>query len=209
MAMSLEITLDQRVALVTGAGSGIGRACALALAQCGAEVYVNDIQQEVGLETVRLVNESGGRGSFLQADVASPEAVEAMAREVSKRSGHLHILVNNAGFDLWKRVGDMTYEDWDRVMSVHLRGMFGVTRAMIPLLEKTGNASVVNVASVHAIATEIGTTAYAAAKGGIVAMTRAMALDLGPQGVRVNSTSPGYVQTPLLDEWLDGLTIAR
>ncbi|MCL5998119.1 MAG: glucose 1-dehydrogenase [Chloroflexi bacterium] len=198
----MDIRLDKRVALVTGAGEGIGHTCAVALATAGADVVVNDANPATGRATAAAIEKMGRRSLFVQADVSDAHAVQSMVETVQETFGALHVLLNNAGVNIFKNLEQTTPEEWDRVMSVDLRGIYLVTRAALPLLQAANGASVINVASVHASATVAGMTAYAAAKGGVVAVGRSLAQDLGRFGIRVNTISPGFVQTPLLDRWL-------
>jgi NAD(P)-dependent dehydrogenase (short-subunit alcohol dehydrogenase family) len=194
--------MTDRTALVTGAGEGIGRACALALADAGASVIVNDVNPDTGEETAAAVRQRGRRGLFVPADVGDDAAVAAMAETVGKEFGALHVLVNNAGVNLFKGLAETTSEEWDRVLGVDLKGIYRVTRATLHLLKQAGGASVTNIASVHAQLTIAEITAYAAAKGGVVSMTRSLAQELGPFGIRVNAVSPGFTRTPMVDRWL-------
>lgn len=199
----MDIRLDAKVALVTGAGEGIGRGCALALAAAGADVIVNDINPIAGQATAADIQRMGRRSLFAQADVADADAVQTMVETAQREFAAVHVLVNNAGFNLFKSLEQTTQEEWDRVMSVDVRGIYHVTRTLLPLLKAAGSASVVNIASVHAQATVPNMTAYAAAKGGVVSMARTLAQDLGRYGIRVNSISPGFIYTPLLERWLN------
>lgn len=199
----MNISLSTKIALVTGAGAGIGRGCALALAGSGATVIVNDINPATGAAVVDEIRALGVDAEFMRADVSDPSAVQAMADEIGRRHGLLHILVNNAGDNLFKGLADTSLAEWDRIMGIDLRGLFLVTQACLPWLKAAGGASVINIASVHAHATLGNITAYAAAKGGVVSMTRALNQELGPFGIRVNAISPGFVMTPLLKRWLD------
>jgi NAD(P)-dependent dehydrogenase (short-subunit alcohol dehydrogenase family) len=198
----MRVSLEGRVALVTGAGEGIGRGCALVLAAAGADVVVNDINPETGEATVAAVRQKGRRSLFAPADVSDATAVQAMLDRVRAEFGALHALVNNAGCNLHKGIADTTPEEWDRVMGVDLKGIYLVTRAALPLLKQAGNASVINIASVHATMTIAEITAYAAAKGGVLAMGRSLAQELGPMGIRVNTISPGFIRTPMVERWL-------
>jgi NAD(P)-dependent dehydrogenase (short-subunit alcohol dehydrogenase family) len=198
----MEISLAGRVALVTGAGEGIGRGCALTLAEAGADVLVNDLNPTTGEATAAAVRQRGRRGRLLCADVSDPAAVQAMLEQARAEFPALHVLVNNAGCNLHKGIADTTPEEWDRVLGVDLKGIYLVTRAALPLLRNAGSASVINIASVHAAMTIADITAYAAAKGGVVAMGRSLAQELGPLGIRVNSISPGFTRTPMVERWL-------
>jgi NAD(P)-dependent dehydrogenase (short-subunit alcohol dehydrogenase family) len=198
----MHISLADKLALVTGAGAGIGRGCALELARSGAEVVVNDLDAAAGERTVQEIQQLGGKATFVRADVSNEDEVSELAKAISEQRDRLHVLVNNAGFNLFKGIADTTSSEWDRIHSVDLKGIYLTTRTLLPLLKQAGSASVINIASVHAHATTGNITAYAAAKGGVVAMTRSLAQELGPAGIRVNSVSPGFVDTPLLDRWL-------
>lgn len=198
----MNVRLDGRVALVTGAGEGIGRGCALVLAEAGAEVWVNDINAATGEDTVAAIRSQGGHAHFVRADVADEAAVQAMFATVAAHSPALHVLVNNAGFNLFKGIQETSLAEWNAIFSVDTAGIFLVTKAALPLLKAAGSASVINIASVHANLTIANITAYAGAKGAVVAMSRSLAQELGPLGIRVNCISPGFMDTPLLARWL-------
>jgi NAD(P)-dependent dehydrogenase (short-subunit alcohol dehydrogenase family) len=198
----MQISLENHIALVTGAGEGIGAGCALVLAEAGADVVINDINPETGEATAAAVREKGRRSLFVSADVSDATAVQSMLNRVRTQFGALHVLVNNAGCNLHKGIADTTPEEWDRVLGVDLKGIYLVTRAALPLLKAAGGASVINIASVHATMTIADITAYAAAKGGVVSMTRGLAQELGPFGIRVNAISPGFTRTPMVERWL-------
>lgn len=198
----MDVRLDGRVALVTGAGEGIGRGVALALAASGAEVFVNDKNSATGEATAESLRASGAKAHFLNADVSDAHQVTTMLNSITKRTHALHILVNNAGVNLFKGIQETSPEEWNRILGVDAAGVYLVTRAALPLLKGAGGASVVNIASVHASLTVANMTAYAAAKGAVLAMGRSLAQELGPFGIRVNTVSPGFMDTPLLDSWL-------
>lgn len=202
----MKIDLQGRVALVTGAAEGIGKGCAEALAACGADVIVNDINDVAGQATAEELRNLGTRSRFIQADVSDAQAVNHVIETIRAEFGQLHILVNNAGLTLFKTLAETTPDDWDKIIGLDLRGVYLMTRAALPLLKAAGEtvngASVVHVASVHAQLTVADATAYVAAKGGVVAMTRALCQELGGFGIRVNSISPGFVRTPHLERWL-------
>ena len=198
----MHIDLREKVALVTGAATGIGCGIARALAAAGAHVIVNDIDSPRGMRVVEEILSRGYQGSYMHADIADDAAVRDMASRIARQHPGLHILVNNAGIASFKGIAATEPEDWDRVMAVDLRGIYLVTRACLPLLEAAAPASVVSIASVHAQLTVGTMTAYAAAKGAVVAMIRSLAQELGPKGIRVNAVSPGFVDTPLFQSWL-------
>ncbi len=198
----MHIDLTKKIALVTGGGSGIGKGCALALAEAGTLVIVNDINPEAGHDAVIELKKQNLSAEFIEADVADDKSVQILASTVRSRYGKLDVLVNNAGFNLFKNLRETEPTEWDRIMNVDLRGLYLITRAMLPLLDTAGESSIINIASVHAKLTISNIAAYAAAKGGVVALTRSLCQELGPKGIRVNSVSPGFVHTPLLERWL-------
>ncbi|WP_198409657.1 SDR family NAD(P)-dependent oxidoreductase [Limnochorda pilosa] len=197
-----------RVAVVTGAARGIGRAVALRLAREGAEgVVVLDVRREEGRETVRLVEEAGGpapsRALFVEADVSRAEQVEAAAERVRREFGRCHVLVNDAGIS-GRPIGDgpvhrCSLETWERVLAVNLTGVFLSSRSFIPLMMEEGGA-VVSIASDDALLGSLPPTdthAYSASKGGVIALTRAMAVSYAASRIRVNAVAPGWVATPM------------
>jgi NAD(P)-dependent dehydrogenase (short-subunit alcohol dehydrogenase family) len=200
--MSLSIDLKGKVALVTGASLGIGKGCAEMLAEAGAHVIVNSRGESKGRETTEDILNRGGMAEFLRADMSKLDEIRAAFAAIEKRHGKLDILVNNAGFNLFKGVQETSPEEFDAIINLDLRGLFFISKAAVPLMKKAGGGSIINIASVHATSTIGNIAAYAAAKGGVVALTRSMCQELGPLGIRVNSVSPGFVQTPLVDRWL-------
>lgn len=199
----MRIDLTGKVALITGAAEGIGRGTADVLAAAGAHVIVNDVQVHKGEQAVGEMRDKGWRAEFIEADISNASAVANMIDIVQARHGALHILVNNAGFAMFKGLADSRPEEWDQIMNVDLRGIYLVMRTALPLLEAGAPASVVNLASVHASLTVANMTAYAAAKSAVVGMVRSLAQELGPKGIRVNAVSPGFVGTPLFYRWLE------
>jgi NAD(P)-dependent dehydrogenase (short-subunit alcohol dehydrogenase family) len=193
---------DNKVAVVTGAGSGIGRAAALLLAAEGAAVGVLDLRAEAAAETVASIIDSGGRAIALAANVADAAEVEAAIAKVVAEFGGLHALYNNAGCDSTGSVADATDADWERAMSVNAKGTFVCSRAAVPHLEASGGGAIVNQGSVAALVGVPNFAAYCAAKGAVVALTRSMAIDLAPRKIRVNVICPGTVFTPLMEPML-------
>jgi NAD(P)-dependent dehydrogenase (short-subunit alcohol dehydrogenase family) len=189
--------LDGQIALVTGAGRGIGAAVASGLARAGAAVIVSDLVGEAAEATAAAL-----RGENLEAwgevlDVCDRAAIDAFARHVAARYGNISILVNNAGVGGTARLGDAeSTSTWDRNISVHLTGAFDVTSAFLPALKATRGA-IINVASVVAFTSGFAHVGYTAAKGGIRALTQAMCRELAPFGIRVNAVAPGYIDTAM------------
>ena len=194
--------LAGKVALVTGAGGEIGRAAAQLFAAEGASVAVVDINRQAAEDTVRLIGDQGGVALVLEADVASTHQVNGAVDRAAAELGGLHVVYNNAGVGSRGSVADATEADWDRCMDINVKGTFLTSRAAIPHLRKSGGAAIVNQASVAALVGVAGMAAYGAAKGALVALTRSMAVDLAPMGIRVNVLCPGTVHTPLIEPLL-------
>jgi meso-butanediol dehydrogenase / (S,S)-butanediol dehydrogenase / diacetyl reductase len=191
--------LEGKVAAITGAATGIGRACALAYAAEGAAVVVGDVNVEDGRATVAAIEQAGGRAAFVQADVASSEACAAVVREAVERFGGLDVMHANAGIELCKSVLDTSDEEWQRVIDVNQSGVFYCCREAMRHMRENGGGSIVITASPHAFATAREIAAYASSKGGIVALMRAVALEGAPMGIRANAILPGAIQTPMID----------
>ncbi len=191
-----------RIALVTGAAGGIGRATVEVFAGAGWETIAADRKEGAGFPP---------GVAFRACDVSDPHQVAELFRWVAHHEARLDAVVNNAAILTVKPIVEMTVEEWDSVMASNLRSVFLTARYGFPLLRQAGGA-IVNVSSVHALATSVDVSAYAASKGGIVALTRAMALEMAPVGIRVNAVLPGAVDTPMLRQGLqrpgnDGQTV--
>ena len=190
-----------RVALVTGAGSGIGRAIALGLAAEGARVVVSDLDEAGGAETVAAIEKSGGTAIFVRADVSKPEEGAALVGSAVKELGALHVAVNNAGIGgPTAPTGDYPIDGWDRVIAINLSGVFYGMRYQIPALLDSGGGSIVNVASILGQVGFPSSSAYVAAKHGVVGLTRSAALEYAARGVRVNAVGPAFINTPLIEK---------
>ncbi|HET6360611.1 MAG TPA: glucose 1-dehydrogenase [Gemmatimonadota bacterium] len=190
-----------RVALVTGAGSGIGRAIALGLAAEGARVVVSDLDEAGGAETVAAIEESGGTAIFVRGDVSKPEDGEALVGSAVKEFGALHVAVNNAGIGGPSALtGEYPIDGWDRVISINLSGVFYGMRYEIPALLDSGGGAIVNVASILGQVGFPSSCAYVAAKHGVVGLTRSAALEYAARGVRVNAIGPAFINTPLIEK---------
>jgi len=196
---------DSRITLVTGAGSGIGRVIAEKLARDGERVVVNDLNAATADEVVARIKESGGEATTAPGDVSDPQAVEQIMAAVREAYGSPEILVNNAGFLQQKRFVDLTVEDFDRMIAVHLRGTFLCTRAVLPEMLSRGSGIIVNVASQLGQIGGIELCHYSAAKAGIIGLTKSLAREVSAQGVRVNAVAPGPINTELIlglsEEW--------
>lgn len=193
--------LQNRTAIVTGAGSGIGRAVAIAYAREGARVVVSDIAEEGGEETVRLVEAAvpGAACVFVRADVSSPEDHVALVQAAVDRFGALHVACNNAGIgSKLTPVGETSVETWRRIIEVNLSGTFYGMHAQIPRMLEAGGGSIVNMASILAQVGIAGAAPYTASKHGMLGLTRAAALEYAAKGVRVNAVGPGFIATPIL-----------
>jgi len=221
--------LTDRVAVVTGGGSGIGAAIAELFAREGATVVVNDLALEAAARTIDALGRHGAAHHAIAADVSSSDAVAAMFAEIAERYGRVDVLVNNAGIaegaagetarvnenaarvladtmsgaprtEHWDITPHITDESWARMIAVHLSGTFYCCRAAIPLLLAAGGGAIVNVSSVGALLGQPGVPHYCAAKAGILGLTRSLAGELGSRGIRVNALCPGTIDTPMTQD---------
>lgn len=192
--------LDARVALVTGASSGIGRATAQRLALEGAAVLVTDIMVEAGEATVKEITDSGGQAEFVRHDVTSEQDWEAATARAVEAFGGLDILVNNAGMGDLKTIEDTTIEEWQRTIDIDQTGVFLGMKIAAPHLKSSEHASIINISSIFGTSGGFGTSpAYHAAKGAVRTLTKNAALHWATQGIRVNSIHPGFIETPILE----------
>ena len=197
--------LEQKVAIVTGAASGIGRATACLFAAEGAAVVLTDWSAEPGEEATQEIVRGGGRAIFRRVDVAQEHDTQSLVEDTVAAFGGLDILVNNAGIMPAGSVLTQTVEEWDRVMAINLKGMFLCTRAAVPAMQARGAGhvgSIINVASPTGLLGYPDIVAYSASKGGVFALTRALAVELAP-AIRVNSLVPGTTNTGILQRYLD------
>jgi NAD(P)-dependent dehydrogenase (short-subunit alcohol dehydrogenase family) len=192
---------DGKVALITGAGQGIGRAAAVALAEKGARIVVSDIVAEPAEETVRLVEQAGGQAVFAAADVSKAEDVESAVKAAHDSFGRLDIGVNNAGIGGPAALtGDYPEDGWRQVIEVNLTGVWLSMRYEIPLMLEGGGGSIVNIASILGLVGFATAPAYVAAKHGVLGLTKTAAAEYGEKGIRVNAVCPGFIETPLLEK---------
>ena len=197
--------LKDKVALITGSGSGIGRESALLFAREGAKVLVVDLKEELGKKTVEEIKKTNGEASFFRADVSNANEVQAMIQHAEDTLGELNVLFNNAGIfpDKDGSVLDTEEDVWDLVMQVNLKGVFLGCKYGIPALQRAGGGSIINTASFVALmGAATSQIAYTASKGGVLAMTREIAVEFARQNIGANALCPGPVETPLLQELL-------
>lgn len=189
--------LKGKVALLTGAARGIGRATACLFAREGATVAVCDLDARAGHDTISQIEHQGAAGFFFQVDVADRASVWKMVEEMKSVVGRIDILINNAGVTRDALLGKMTEEQWDQVIAVSLKGTFNCTQAVLPVMASQGKGKIINVSSVVASFGNIGQSNYAAAKGGIIALTKTWAREFGPRGINVNAVAPGFIETDM------------
>jgi len=197
--------LKDKVSIITGAGSGMGRAAALLFAAHGAKVVVAEFSEAAGNETVRLVREAGGEATFVRVDVSNEADAKGMVDHAVATYGRLDVLYNNAGImpEADHSVIDTEVAVWDQVMAVNVRGVFLGCKYAIPAMAAGGSGSIINIASfVALLGCSVPQDAYTASKGALLSLTRSLAVQFGPKGIRTNAICPGPIETPLLMDWL-------
>jgi len=190
--------LKDKVAIITGGASGIGRATSLLFGKEGAKVVVADVNDKGGKETVQLITAAGEEAFFVKTDVSKEKDARRLVEATIEKYGRLDILVNNAGVVLVQPFEEITQEQFDRVVNINLKGIFLVSKYGVQQMKKQREGVIVNMGSVSAHASQVNHVVYGATKGGIISMTRAMAIEFAPHNIRVNSISPGSVDTPML-----------
>jgi NAD(P)-dependent dehydrogenase (short-subunit alcohol dehydrogenase family) len=199
------VRLNDKVAIITGGGGGMGRVAALLFAGEGARIVVAEFSEAAGAETVDLVRKAGGEATLVKVDVSREADARAMVDHAIATYGRLDVLYNNAGImpEADHSVIDTDVETWDKVMAVNVRGVFLGCKYAIPAMIAGGSGSIINIASfVALLGCSVPQDAYTASKGALLALTRSLAVQFGPQGVRTNAICPGPVETPLLMDWL-------
>jgi len=191
--------LENKIAIVTGAGQGIGQAIAVRLAQEGAEVVISDINLQSAEQTASRIRQMGRKSLALKADVANFEDVQAMVEKSTQEFGRVDILVNNAGVTKDNLLVRMTQQQWDWVISVNLKGAFNCTKAVVPLMMRNRYGRIINIASVIGLVGNTGQANYAASKAGIIGLTKSAAKELASRGITVNAVAPGYIQTEMTE----------
>ena len=191
------------VALVTGAALGIGRACAKHLAANGAAVAVTDLLENEGRSVVEEICKSGGEASFWRLDVSNEEMVRAVIDGAASKYGKLTVLVNNAGISgVNKPTHEITSEEWDRLMAVNVKGVFFCTKHAVPHMVRAGKGSIINLSSIYGLVGAPDVPPYHASKGAVRMMSKTDALIYASKGIRVNSVHPGFIWTPMVEEFL-------
>ena len=200
--------LKDKVALITGGSSGIGRAVALAWAREGAKVVVSDVDRGGGEETVGQVRTAGGEAIFIAADVGKPEECEALVRGAVEKFGRLDIACNNAGIGGPQApTADYPLDGWAQVIGINLSGVFYGMKYQLPAMLKNGGGAIINMASILGAVGFAGAPAYAAAKHGVVGLTQTAALEYSAQGVRINAMGPGFIHTPMISALEDNKAV--
>ncbi len=192
--------LEGKVAIVTGSASGLGRAIAVMFAQEGAKVVGADINVAGGQETAAMIESAGGESVFVEADVTQAAACKRMVEAAVEAYGEVDVLVNNAGVEIRGGVLTLTEEEWDQMLAVDLKAIYLCSREAIPEMLKAGGGSIVNIASVLSFDVIPERAAYCAAKAGAIHLSKSIALDYGPQGIRCNALAPGAFHTALLEQ---------
>ena len=200
--------LKDRVAIVTGAASGIGKATAITFAREGASVMCADVNAEGAEAVARTIADTGGDAASVSVDVASEDDIQNMVAETVKRWGKLDVIYNNAGIALGNPVTQVLEEDWDRLIDINLKGVFLGCKHAIPEMMKSGGGAIVSTASVAGLMGSPYLSTYSASKGGVVLLTKALAVEWARFNIRVNCVCPGVIQTPILDPWIQSTAAA-
>lgn len=198
-------TLDEKVAIITGGGSGIGQTLALGLSRVGAHIVITELpgRREVAEETARAVREAGGEALVVDLDVTQMESIEAMVEEVRKAFDRVDVLVNNAGVIIRRKALEVTEEEWDQVLDTNLKGAFFTSQATARIMIEQGGGKIINIASINGVIGSPERVSYTASKAGLINLTRTLAAEWGEYGINVNAIGPTYLLTPLTEPIFD------
>lgn len=194
--------LENKVVLITGSGSGIGRSTAKLFAAEGAKLIINDLSKEDGEATVQAIREEGGEAIFIQADVTKADEVEAMINEATDKLGAIDVLFNNAGISGVGPLHELSEELWDRVVNVNTKGVFLPSKYVLPQMMERKQGNIINMSSTIAEIGLMNRAVYAATKGAVLALTKSMQVDYAPYNIRVNALLPGTILTPFVENYL-------
>jgi NAD(P)-dependent dehydrogenase (short-subunit alcohol dehydrogenase family) len=195
------LKLEGKIVIITGVAGGIGRASALLFAKEGATILGIDIDEQRGKEVIDAIRKNGGKGHFFRVDVSRVEDVKGFFEKV-KDLGGIDVLFNNAGIEVVKGLNETSEEEWDRCIDVNLKSVFFCCKSAVPIMMKKGAGVIINTASVAGLVGSFSPS-YSASKGGIIALTKALAVDLGPTGIRINCICPGAIETPMLERVIE------
>ncbi|MCE8423564.1 MAG: 3-oxoacyl-ACP reductase FabG [Candidatus Methanoperedens sp.] len=188
--------LENKVIIITGAGSGIGKETALLFAREGAKVVVADMNERAGEETVVEIKKNG-EGIFIKLDVSNREQAKEMVKITLEKYGKIDVLINNAGIVQDAFLSKMTEDQWDKVININLKGVFNCTQAVVEVMMNQGKGVIINTSSIVGLNGNVGQVNYAATKAGLIGMTKTLAKELGKKGIRVNAVAPGFITTPM------------
>lgn len=190
--------LENKIAIITGGGSGIGKATALKFAEQGAHVIIWDISDDRGKEVAQQINNNGGQAEFFHVDTTHKSHIESAAQSIFNTYGHIDILINNAGITKDATLLKMTDEQWDQVISVNLTGVYHCIRIIAPYMVQNNYGRIINASSVVGLFGNFGQTNYAATKAGLIGMTQTLSKELGRKGITVNAVAPGFIATEMI-----------
>ena len=196
----MKADLKNKVVIITGSAKGIGKGCALVFAKEGAKVVIVDLDEKSGEQTVKEISEKKGTSFFVKTDLTKVADVQSMISTVINTYGQIDVMFNNAGYHISKNVEITSEDEWDFILNTNLKSVFLCSKYSIPYLRKT-KGCIINMSSMVGLIGQSNAGAYSASKGGIVAMTKGMALDFAKDGIRVNCICPGWVNTPLVEDW--------